>query len=237
MIELDKDLTRESLAEQVANSLRDYIYASLETGDFLPATANLAKEYGVSRIVIREALKILEAQDIIDVANGRRAQVKPLSANVLRNFFRRASLTNKNALMELLEVRRGIEIESAQLAAQRRTPEELAQMKTIVEKMKVQVANPEAFANLDLEFHQIMATATRNAMLFFLVDTIRDEQKETILAGLRSRFSSQKMSEIVMIHEEIVAAMEEQDAKKAQQSMTIHFDYAEQAVGYEPSEE
>lgn len=232
MIESNKNLTRESLAEQVANSLRDYIYSSLEPDDYLPATAKLAEEYNVSRIVIREALKILEAQDIIDVANGRRAQVKPISANVLRNFFRRASLTNDNAIIELLEVRRGIEIESAQLAAQRRTAAEAAQMKVKVEAMKQQLNNPEAFADLDLELHQLIAKAARNSMLYFLVDTIRDEQKETILAGLRSQFSNQKMSEILAIHEEIVTAIAEQDVDKAQRAMVVHFDYADQAVSF-----
>ena len=82
---LNKELTRESLAEQVAQSLTDYIYNSLEPDDVLPSTAKLAEEYDVSRIVIREALKFLEAQDIIEVANGKRAKVKPISANILRS--------------------------------------------------------------------------------------------------------------------------------------------------------
>jgi len=232
---LKKELTRETLAEQVAQSLTDYIYNTLEPDDLSPSTARLTEEYNVSRIVIREALKYLEAQDIIEVANGKRARVKPISANILRNFFQRATLFEKKTLLELLEVRRGIEIESARLAAQRRTPEEVAKMKAIIEKMKQHLSNPELFAGLDLELHQAIATATRNAMLSFLVETIRDAQKETILEGLHSRFTAGYFVEIHAIHAKIVAAIEERNPEEAQQAMIGHFDYAEKAVGYEIS--
>ena len=230
---LNKELTRESLAEQVAQSLTDYIYNSLEPDDVLPSTAKLAEEYDVSRIVIREALKFLEAQDTIEVANGKRAKVKPISANILRNFFQRAALFEKKTLLELLEVRRGIEIESVRLAARRRTPEEIVTMNSIVNNMQQYLSEPEPFAELDLELHQTIAMATRNSMLSFLVETIRDAQKETILEGLYSRFTNKYFVEIHAIHARIVAAIEEGDPEKAQQAMIEHFVYAEKAVGYE----
>ena len=63
-------ITRGSLSEQVADSLRDHIYTTLGPDDLLPSTATLGAEYNVSRIVIREALKYLEAQDIIEVTKA-----------------------------------------------------------------------------------------------------------------------------------------------------------------------
>lgn len=230
---LNKKLTRESLAEQVAQSLTDYIYTTLEPDDVLPSTAKLAEEYEVSRIVIREALKYLEAQDIIEIANGKRARVKPISGDLLRNFFQRATQFEKKTLLELLEVRRGIEIESARLAALRRTPEEVAAMTAIVNNMQQYLSDPEPFAELDLELHQTIATATGNSMLFYLVDTIRDAQKETILEGLYSRFTNKYFVEIHAIHAKIVAAIEAGNPEQAQQAMIDHFVYAEKAVGHE----
>jgi len=237
---LDKELTRESLAEQVAKSLREYIYNSMEPDDMLPSTAALGKEYNVSRIVIREALKYLEAQDIIEVANGKRAKVKPISSSILRDFFHRATLYEKKTLLELLEVRRGIEIESARLAAMRRNEEEVAQMKTIIEEMKTIVeemnkhlSSPESFAELDLTLHQTIAKATRNSMLIYLVETIREAQEETILEGLYSRFNKGNYLGIQAYHADIVAAIEAQNPEEAQQAMVAHFTHAEKAVGYE----
>lgn len=232
---LKKELTRESLAGQVANSLRDYIFDTLSPNDLLPSTAELVEEYNVSRVVIREALKSLEAQDIIEIANGKRARVKPVDAEALRNFFQRAASFEEKTLLELLEVRRGIEIESARLAALRRTPAEINRMRAIIREMKEHLAEPEPFADLDLALHQTIAKATRNSMLIFLVETIRDAQRETILHGLYARFTARYFWEIQDIHARIVTAIAEQNEEKARQAMLEHFDYAEKAVGYEIS--
>lgn len=230
---LEKKLTRESLAEQVANSLRNHIYNTLEPDDELPSTAALEKEYNVSRIVIREALKYLEAQDIIEIANGKRARVKHISASVLRDFFHRATLFEKKTLMELLEVRRGIEIESARLAAIRRNAEELSEMQAIINEMKQHLSDPEAFAQLDLSLHQTIAKATRNSMLIYLIDTIREAQEETILEGLYSRFNKGYFVDIQAYHAAIVDAIAAENPTEAQQAMETHFVYAEKAVGFE----
>ena len=232
---LEKKLTRESLAEQVANSLRNHIYNSLEPDDLLPSTAALEKEYNVSRIVIREALKYLEAQDIIEIANGKRAKVKPISASVLRDFFHRATQFEEKTLMELLEVRRGIEIESARLAAMRRSDEEVAALQAIIEEMKNHLTEPEPFAKLDLALHQTIAKAARNSMLIYLIETVREAQEETILKGLYSRFTNGYFIEILEYHAAIADAIAAQNPEKAQQAMANHFAYAEKAVGYEMS--
>ena len=232
---IDIQLTRVTLAEQVANSLREYIYASLEPGDYLPSTAKLVDEYQVSRIVIREALKILEAQDIIEIANGKRAMVKPISSNVLRMFFKRASLYEKNTLMELLEVRRGIETESAGLAAQRRSAEEAARLKAIIEEMGQLLSEPEPFSHLDFELHRVIAEATHNSMLIYLVETIHEAQRETILHSLYSRFAKGYFVEIQDIHARIVDAIVGQDEENARQAMAEHFNYAEQVIRSEMS--
>ena len=232
---IKKDLTRESLAEQVANALRDYIFNSLEPYDYLPSTAQLAGEFQVSRIVIREALKFLEAQDIIEITNGKRARVKPISADILRSFFRRATSMDESTFMELLEVRRGIEIESAGLAALRRTPAQLAGLETLIEAMKPHLDDPEAFADLDVELHQQIAWATHNSMLIFLVETIRDVQRETILRGLHARFTPKEFLEIHDLHARIVAAIAVRDEHAARRAMVAHFTNAETAVGYTKS--
>lgn len=227
--------TREPLSEQVADSLRDHIYTTLEPDDLLPSTATLGAEYNVSRIVIREALKYLEAQDIIEVANGKRARVRPLSANVLRDFFHRATLFEKKTLLELLEVRRGIEIESAGLAAARRTANEVAGMQAIITQMEQHLSNPEAFADLDRTLHQTIVQATRNSMLIYLLETIREAQEETILEGLYARFNHQYFVEIQTHHRAIVDAIAAQDPEEAQQAMRSHFAHAERTVGDEIS--
>jgi DNA-binding FadR family transcriptional regulator len=231
-----KELTRESLAEQVANSLREHIYASMAPGDYLPSTAMLVDEYQVSRIVIREALKYLEAQDILEISNGRLARVKPISSSALRTFFKRAtSFDERKTLLELLEVRRGIEIESAGLAAERRTEEELILLQAIIDEMKQSLYEPEPYSRLDFELHQKVAKAAHNSMLIFLVETIHEAQRETILHGLYSQFTDSYFLEIQDIHSRIVSAIAAQDKNEARRTMVEHFDFAERAIRKEIS--
>lgn len=226
-----KDLTRESLAEQVAGSLRETIYSSMEPGDYLPSTAKLVEQYQVSRIVVREALKFLEAQDILEITNGRKARVKPISPTILRTFFKRAtSLDERKTLLELLEVRRGIEIESAGLAAERRTEEELLRLQGLVEEMQQALYEPEPYSRLDFGLHRVLAEAAHNSMLIFLVETIHEAQRETILHGLYSRFSDDYFREIQDIHARLVGAIAAQEKSMARRIMIEHFDFAERAI-------
>jgi GntR family transcriptional repressor for pyruvate dehydrogenase complex len=117
-------LRRDTLAEQVAERLISLIeHDELAPGTLLPAEGKLALEFGVSRPVVREALKVLAAKDIVAIANGKGAMVRPMTSAPLRDFFQRALRNRHSTSVELLEVRKGIEVQSATLAAQRRTVE------------------------------------------------------------------------------------------------------------------
>src|SRR5262245_4098759 len=138
-------LRRETLAEQASQSLIEFIQTqNLKPGDVLPSEARLSVEFGVSRPIIREALKSLAGKGVIDIVNGRGAVVKPIDSETLSEFFERAMHENDNTIMELMEVRKGIEVQSAALAAQRRTPEELAKMSEIVTAMRQHLNDPDS---------------------------------------------------------------------------------------------
>src|SRR5438445_9582346 len=122
-------LYRHTLADQVAQRLIEFIRVhDLKPGDTLASTATLAAQFGVSRPVIREAFTALEGQGVIEVINGKGAVIRPIDSGPLRVFFERAVQVDRHTIIELFEVRKGLEVECAILAAQRRTPEELAQI-------------------------------------------------------------------------------------------------------------
>ena len=115
---MSEKLHRETLAEQARNALLDLIARrGLREGDVLPSEMSLAGEFGVSRQVIREALKALQGQGVIEILNGRGAVVRPVDHSALVVFFQRAVHLNQRTIIELIEVRKGIEIQSAMLAA------------------------------------------------------------------------------------------------------------------------
>jgi DNA-binding FadR family transcriptional regulator len=220
-------LSRETLAEQAARNLIAFIEAKgLKPGKLLPPETQLAADFGVSRPVIREALKSLEGMGIIEVVSGKGAVVRPLDGEPLRLFFRRALQLEREAVIDLIELRRGIEIQSAGLAAQRRTPAELGRLAEIVAEMRCNLRSPEAYVALDLSFHQLVATMARNPMLFHLVATMREAINETLPESLLRPLTDEQLERVQVGHEVILASLEQGDTIKAERAMAAHFDEA-----------
>jgi GntR family transcriptional repressor for pyruvate dehydrogenase complex len=220
-------LHRETLAEQAQSALLELIaQRGLQTGDVLPSEMTLAGEFGVSRQVIREALKALQGQGVIEILNGRGAVVRPVDSSALVVFFRRAIRLNQRTIIELIEVRKGIEIQSAILAAERRTPAELARLQGIVAQMGQHPGEPERYGELDLEFHLALASAAHNAMLFHLLSSLREVSRDTILAGLHHRHGSEQLARVQELHTLLLSAIERGNSEAAGRSMAVHFDEA-----------
>src|SRR6476659_3004041 len=100
-------LSRETLAEQAARNLIAFIEAQdLKPGKLLPPESQLAADFGVSRPIIREALKSLEGKGIIEVVSGKGAVVKPLDSHPLRLFFQHAIRIEGEAIIDLMELRK-----------------------------------------------------------------------------------------------------------------------------------
>jgi DNA-binding FadR family transcriptional regulator len=224
-------IKRDTLSEQVANWLVEYIYReNLRPNDPLPAVGRLAEQLQVSAPIVREAYKTLQGRGVIEIVNGRTARVKPLDNTILHEFFQRARIFHKESFNELIEVRRGLEIQSAMLAAQRRSEADLAAMKATITGMRQQLHNSEAFADLDVAFHLQIAASTGNSLLAALISSIRASLRESILFGMQRRASAQDLEEVQQCHEKILEAIIAQDAAQASRMMTHHFDVALAAV-------
>lgn len=220
-------LRRDTLAEQVSRGLMEIIEVrNLKPGDLLPSVGTLVEEFGVSRPIVREALASLEAQDIIEVANGKRATLRPVTSGPLNGYFEWATRMDRNTLVELLEVRRGIETQAAIFAAERRTPRELEGLRNLLNAMRRKLQEPDAYAELDTRFHLAIASATHNAMIGHLVESIRGPLKDTIREGLRHKYTDEGRERVQQRHESILVAIERGDAEDAREAMSVHFDGA-----------
>lgn len=224
-------LRRTTLADQAIQSLLEYIATSgLKPGSTLPAEAKLAQELGVSRQVIREAMKSLEGRGVLLMLNGKGAIIKPIDAVPLQTFFQRAVQLDTGAILELIDVRRGIETQSALLAARTRTPEELAQIVEIVERMRASLADLDTYIELDALLHLRIASATHNTLLYLLVEALHGAARDSIRAGLASRHTEQELERVQQLHEILVLEIEHQDAEAAARAMALHFDDAVAAL-------
>jgi len=162
------DVKLRTLPTQVAGVLARR-FASHDSGTSqVPSEQQISVEFGVSRAVAREALKILSALDMVDIAQGRRVMLRPkaewnyLSPLVIEWL---PPPQVRKLLRELHEARLIFEPAIAAQAAQSLTEEDLACLRNLVEAMPASENDPDRYLELDLEFHMTICRATRNRIL------------------------------------------------------------------------
>lgn len=166
-----------TLANRVMHQIEQLIVEGhLQPGDRLPPERELGRQFGVSRTVIREAVRALVAKSLLEVRPGSGTMVRSPSAE---------SVTQSMALLlrsghpgmdyeKVLEIRRVLEVEIAGLAAQRRTPEDLEELEKIIEQASLTQGDRDGFVQCDVDFHAALAYATRNELFSLLLDSLAD---------------------------------------------------------------
>ena len=226
-----KKIRYKSLVEQVTDGMLELIETGgLKPGDRLPSTATLLVQFGVSRPVIREALKTLEGRGIIQISNGRSAVIQPVTADVLKTFFKRAVIFENDNLRDVFEVRYAIEVQSARLAAQRRSNEDVEVLNSLVCEMRRAMTDAERYTELDLEYHQRIADASGNQLITYMVHSIRDALRDMIREGLGHRLTSEERELVQTTHEDIVKEIAAMNEQGAVQAMAFHFTDAIRAI-------
>jgi GntR family transcriptional repressor for pyruvate dehydrogenase complex len=205
-------LARLSAAEAVFNAIRDDIESGVvPVGSKLDSEATLSQQYGVSRSVIREALRSCTALGLTVTKTGKGTFVM---ANKVAN-----DLTlGQYSARDLTEARPHIEIPAAGLAAHRRTDEELETLRHIVAAMAAET-DLESWVSLDSSFHATIARASGNKVFASVVSDIREalaHQSET----LNMVADRQHASDIE--HQQILAAIEAGSADDARSAMSHH---------------
>jgi GntR family transcriptional regulator, transcriptional repressor for pyruvate dehydrogenase complex len=220
-------LEYQSLADQAKTSLLVYINErGLKPGDVLPPEGQLSAEFGVSRPVIREALKALEGMSIIQVLKGKGAIVRPLDNEQLVVFFDRALRVDSVTIGQLLEFREVIEAGGAMLAARRRTSTELDEIRQTAASMRDCLDQPDAYVDLDARFHLLITAACHNPLLLQVEESVREAVSGTIREGRRHLHDVEQADRIQAAHEELVRQLERRKPEGARRAMVAHFQLA-----------
>ena len=167
------------LATVVVDELADRIVSgSLPEGTVLPTEDALCKEFGFSRTVMREGLKLLEERGLIRVEQGRGTTVQPRASwNLLDPEVLLIALTYDRQLVllnDLMAVRRLLEGDMARAAATRLTDEQLAMLAENVDRMRRSIKDYPEFRRLDLAFHATLMIASGSEIGRTIVGTITD---------------------------------------------------------------
>ena len=207
------------LPEQIADKLREMIIQeSMKTGSKLPAESELMTRFGVSRSTVREAVKILQTEHIVDIRQGQGTflcAMPGLKHDPLGLRF----ADQEELIAQLLETRLLVEPSVAALAAQRRQIAHLQQMRTLLDKMDNAYLHGEDYTPYDFEFHSLIAQCSGNDVIQRLLPTIH----ESIQAGYhhtqRVEGSYQRASQC---HLEMYRGIAEGDSERARQAAQRH---------------
>ena len=214
-----------SLASQVGAHIRQVILTNgLRPGDILPGEAEISRRLKVSRPVVREAWNGLAALGVLEVAPGRKPRVARLVGLPMRSVIEQAVATGQATPLQVLELRRGIEVQMAALAAERRDPEALAAMAAAVSAMADHLHDYRRYAELDLGFHLHVAKGAGNPFHVLLVQACADTFQSSMRAGLESRVSEAELLRLQKNHEDLLEAIRDRDASRAAALMSVHFD-------------
>ena len=210
------------LADQVARQLEAQIRAGrFQPGEKLPTEAVLVQQLEVSRTVVREAISRLQSRNLVESRQGsgvyvKAAGIEPLDLDSLR-------LTSKHAVIQIAELRRALESEVAELAAQRRGDDDLRRIRAAVDALAEAVRLGRDGVEEDVAFHRAIAQAAGNP---FLIRTL-DYLAQFLRGGTRvTRANEARRADFAQAvtaeHERIVAAIEAGDAPAARQAAATH---------------
>ena len=212
-----------SLVETATHAVREYIRANgLKVGDMLPSEGNFASEVGVSRPVMREAFHALAALKVLDVANGRRARVGAIDGSVMAASIGHAVSTSQVSLADVWDVRRTLELRTAELAARNRS-EEQADAILAASHALANSRDETSRTHADTAFHQTIALASGNPLFFQIVRSFEQMMDIAIPKAWAGRTTAEEKQETLELHAKVANAIAERNPDLARSAMEAHF--------------
>jgi DNA-binding FadR family transcriptional regulator len=222
----------EPVAQGVARRILEGEYVP---GPRLPTESEMQMAWGVSRSVVREAMKMLASQGLVRIEQGRGTFVNdlpdaPLSTQLELTLRRSAPHHEDGAesledWAHLLDVRRVLEVAVAERAAEQASADDLAAMEAAIAAMHEKPDEPTGYIDADLAFHRALAAATGNPLWSALLNSLNDLLRRYREAGFRGAGSALSAARQ---HEEILQAVRAGDAVAAAAAMREHLRKSEQ---------
>ena len=220
-LSLYKAIQASRLYEQIVQQIEESILkGELGEGSQLPAERDLAKQFGVSRTAVREAIKALQEKGLVDAFPGRGTFVTNGNSNSMRRSLDRIIKSGEpDGWAYLVEVREILEPEIAAMAAMRAGSQDLATMREAVDVMDKSAQDSDAFIEADLDFHLALAEAAANPIVLSLIDSIVGLLREQRLRTYRVEGGPERGQQH---HKRILEAIKRHDPQGARAAMQAH---------------
>jgi GntR family transcriptional repressor for pyruvate dehydrogenase complex len=209
---------------RLPDTIAEYLLATvreLAPGSKLPSENQLAKQFGVSRSAVREAISGVASLGLLQIRKGAGMFVRaPIVGNLE---FRGLDSSNLASTAKLLEIRTGLDAAAARIAAIRRTPEEVK----FLQEMNAAASRPDLTiketVEADLAFHLAIVRATQNEYFVSIQTFLLDHLRAGILfTRTLESYSKEMMEEVQREHSEIFHAIEARNADLASRLAEQH---------------
>jgi GntR family transcriptional repressor for pyruvate dehydrogenase complex len=218
---LYKAIQASRLYEQIVQQIEESILkGELSEGSQLPAERDLAKQFGVSRTAVREAIKALQEKGLVDAFPGRGTFVTNGTSNSMRRSLDRIIKSGEpGGWGYLVEVREILEPEIASLAAVRASDQDVAAMREAFDVMDKAGCDHDAYIEADLDFHLALAEAAANPIVLSLIDSIVGLLREQRMRTFRVEGGPERGQHH---HKRILEAIQRHDPQGARAAMQAH---------------
>lgn len=213
----------QKLSIQVADRIEYLILdGKIRPEQRIPTERILGDTFQVSRTVVREAIRILEARGLLVSKAGSGTYVRALQEKDVSHSLGLYISTQQGqnfSLKSLIEVRQVLEIQIAGFAAERATNQDVIKLKSILDLMCESKKDARAFAKWDLQFHLQIAKASGNSLFGILIEPLTEALLELIWAG---SISPGAVDEACQFHQDIFTSIKNRDVEGAKISMHNH---------------
>lgn len=227
-------------ADAVADDLADEILTRMSPGASLPSEAELAERFAVSRLTVREAVKLLAGRGLLELARGRKAVVREPDGSAFADFLTSIIRSDAKGLFDLIEVRLSLEVQSATLAARRTSRAGVTAIENALDGMRA-VAGPggmleteedaDRFHRFDVGFHEAIAMASGNRILSYLFEAMADPLQQAFAISHRGHASRGHTTlDTIAAHQRILDCIRQGNPRAAAEAMRLHLKDTERDI-------
>ena len=223
----DKPIKKGKLSEIVVERLNAQIRSGeLKSGEKLPTERAMAESMGVSRTVIREAIRLMVDKNILELRNGR-GYVRQLTFDEIVTNICGSIVPGQISLLEIMEVRTVLELYIVKKAAENITEQQIEELQESIDKMDQLMKEGDKGSVEESAFHRGLAEAAGNSALksiYVLCEELFNSTQHFTWKGVQSVHGAPNTA--VADHQAILDALKEHNANRAELLMQAHMDYA-----------
>ena len=213
-------MRQDKLYVQAFREIRSYIIRNnLKPGDLLPSEQAMCEMLGVSRNVLREAIKSMELMGMAQAQPGRGTVLKPFSLDfVFQNVMFSPGGEDSKAIREMLMIRKRLELAYMREAFHSLRDEDIVHIREILERIKREWEKHILFHADDKDFHMALFSRLNNSTLLSLMDAIWSVDE-----NFQKEEKFKYLDDTVIKHEKIVRALETHNEEAFEAAMLTHF--------------